>query len=381
MYALVGAAVIHISTIGWFDGLISFSLLACCSMGLVFALSKTRLSVARSTLVIISLLFIIFLILSYRDASFSKLIEILLTIFAPIALGLSLRSLKKPDTYLKLLAGAIVYIYFRLIIDLSSGLNLVEVRGELYINSPLLVLGALGIGLNGKWRAVIQFFAMLLVILSLSRLNMLAAALYILFSAPKKIIPYGLTATFMFSILLQLAPSEVSLFFAKFQGIGTEMVAGDFDSAADINTSWRLFENVAFIEQVRGWSIEKWLLGCGVPCNLEIPIPWDLNGTVFYSLPFTHNGAAWLVLNTGILFSLLYIMFTISYVNFSFAGAKRDKYFFFIFFSMMVLTIGAPRNLHYAYFISIIPLVGCVSSSKVIPRSRFKREVQCDSGN
>ena len=376
MYALVGAIAIHISTIGWFDGLISLSLLACCSMGFAFALSKDHLRVAWSTLAITSLIFIIFLILGYRDSSFSKLIEILLTTFVPIALGLSFRSLKTPDAYLKLLAGALAYLYFRLLIDLFSGLSLIEVRGEFYINSPLIVLGTLGIGLSGKWKAVIQFFAMLLLLVSLSRLNILAAALYVLFTAPKKIIPYGLTATFIFSIMLQLAPGEASLFVAKFQGIGTEMVSGDFDNAANINTSWRLFENVAFIEQVRGWSTETWLLGCGVPCNLKIPIPWDLGGTVFHSLPFTHNGAAWLVLNAGILFTFFYMALMISYVNFSFTGAKRDKYFFFVYLSMMVLAVGAPRNLHYAYFISIIPLVGCISSSKPIPRSGFKRELQ-----
>ena len=375
MYVLLGAAVIHISTIGWFNGLISLTLLACCSLGYVVAISKARISVAWSILVITSLLSVILIIIGYRDSSFPKLIEIVLTAVTPIALGLSLRWLNKPDAYFKLLAGAIVYLYFRLITDLSSGLSLIEVRGELYINSPLIVLGTLGIGLRGKWKTVIQLFSMLLLILSLSRLNILAAGLYIIFSAPKKIIPYGLTATFIFSVLLQLAPSETSLFFAKFQGMGTEMISGDFDSAANINTSWRLFENVAFIEQVRGWTIETWLLGCGVPCNLDIPIPWDLNGEVFYSLPFTHNGAAWLILNTGILFSICYFVFAISYVNFAFSGAKQDKYFFFLYFAMMVFVVGAPRNLHYAYFISIIPLVGCVPSSKVIPRYRFKREV------
>lgn len=87
-----------------------------------------------------------------------------------------------------------------------------------------------------------------------------------------------------------------------------EMTVSDYASEEDINLHWRGYESFMALRQLRSLGLRGLVIGGGFGQMVELEIPWVLSGVEFDAIPHLHNGYFYILVKTGFVGLLLFLL-------------------------------------------------------------------------
>lgn len=146
-----------------------------------------------------------------------------------------------------------------------------------------------------------QFVVALILILSLwgllTKLNI------------RMIISVVLLIVAFFAITISTPENEVGTFRSKLINSFSEMTVSDYRNMQDINTNWRGFETYRALATFSSGDVLQQIFGQGFGSLVDLGYYQELAGRDYRFIPITHNGYVYILLKTGIVGLLLYVVF------------------------------------------------------------------------
>lgn len=109
---------------------------------------------------------------------------------------------------------------------------------------------------------------------------------------------------------------------SKFTRSLTEVSTTSFVDDADIHGNWRAFETNRALGSFSSSTVLEQVLGQGFGALVDIGLEMKLGIDVLRDIPILHNGYAYILIKTGMLGILLYILFYISLIRFAVRNAN-----------------------------------------------------------
>ena len=157
-------------------------------------------------------------------------------------------------------------------------------------------------------------------VIALSLLLLLAAVLGIInFTDRKRVIKVVLAVVIGFSVLM-LVPKPLYIgqnatFVEKVLFSLQEMEVRDYHSIVDINTRWRGYETARALNTYSSGEYWQYLTGRGFGTSVDLGLYMPMGGELIRFAPILHNGYIYLLVKTGVLGILIYLLFLTSIVR------------------------------------------------------------------
>lgn len=171
--------------------------------------------------------------------------------------------------------------------------------------------------LGKEWkRRLLLFLNMLALFLTASRtyyFSLIVFVLLFLFVYNKKIFSIMLL-TILLAIIYLFSLKSDSLMINKIQNSVSEINnSNEFKSYADVNTYYRAYETLKTLEVYMDGGVVELSLGHGMAKQVNLGIYVKLGEKFRLNIPIVHNGYAYLLLRTGGIGLLFYVLFFISF--------------------------------------------------------------------
>ncbi len=116
-----------------------------------------------------------------------------------------------------------------------------------------------------------------------------------------------------FTVLVLTTPrDDVETFRGKIARSLREVVVKEYSSFRDININWRGHETYRALVTFKSGNVRQKILGQGFGSLIDLNMTMTLAGEEFTEIPILHNGYAYILVKTGILGLLSYLLFYIS---------------------------------------------------------------------
>lgn len=123
--------------------------------------------------------------------------------------------------------------------------------------------------------------------------------------------------------------------------------------------NWRVYESFLQIREINQFDYYEYIIGCGLGCNVETPVPLYLGDTRYTSLDSFHNGYFALFMYLGIFSSvIIYHLFKTLFISFKHFEDNIVYQVIFLttlFFILTATTSGGYLNL--MYVATILPIL------------------------
>lgn len=246
--------------------------------------------------------------------------------------GIGVKELMKPIMFLGILLALIHLSKFALNPELI-GADLIMVSSESYVSGDLVVL-ALVLGLFQKRlglgnlfprflpRYVSLIFLFLSFVLSYSRTELvvfiaLSFALlgYLHRVNPRFILIVATLSTTFFIITTMGVDDRSTTFVSKLLRSLAEVKVSDYQDIEDISYNWRGFETYRVIVTYMSGSELQKIVGQGFGSLVSLGFTMNLAGSDYDYIAVVHNGYGYVLLKTGLIGILLYLMFYLKIVR------------------------------------------------------------------
>jgi O-Antigen ligase len=144
----------------------------------------------------------------------------------------------------------------------------------------------------------------------------------------KSILSIGLMASGLLYLILSTPANESGTFKSKISKTFTEIAVSDYQNAADINMKWRGYETFrALLSFSKEGFIGK-ILGSGFGSVVDLGLTIQLGTSYLSEIPIFHNGYAYLLVKTGLIGLLCYIIFYFKLLKYalSFTHAENPEH-------------------------------------------------------
>ncbi|WP_416441143.1 hypothetical protein ACH3O9_13085 [Leeuwenhoekiella sp. A16] len=111
--------------------------------------------------------------------------------------------------------------------------------------------------------------------------------------------------------LVNIEVADHSSFIGKLLYSLDEVTISNYDDLGEINNNWRGFEAFMGWQQISKGSFLEWFVGQGFGRTTPIGIEIKLGDEYFTEIPFFHNGFITLILKTGLIGLIAYLIFFI----------------------------------------------------------------------
>lgn len=182
-----------------------------------------------------------------------------------------------------------------------------------------------------KYDTPVFFLLLLVLLLSLSRTFFLALFILLIFSTglikfnSTFLVRIAFVSIGLFSVsyfLSQSASDDRNTFLGKIFTSFNEVEISDYKSVDDINENWRGYESFMGLKQYsKGNDIEK-IIGQGLGKNTRLGLEITLGSNTFAVIPKFHNGFITILLKTGLLGVISYLLFFINLIR---KSSKRQS--------------------------------------------------------
>jgi O-antigen ligase len=214
-------------------------------------------------------------------------------------------------------------------------LSIQDVRGDVWAGDTVVTVALVFLLFSGKLEDVTigrriaarlpyAFVLTLSIILSYSRaqlivLLLLCASLWLGFSEGRDKIKLLIGASFLALITFSLAQSnEAQPFIEKFTRSLSEVKVENYGANEDITANWRGFESFKAMEAFKNSDLTSQVFGGGFGALVDLGWYMPLGDSELRFLPILHNGYAYILVKFGIVGLLLYILFFLKILLFSF---------------------------------------------------------------
>ena len=127
----------------------------------------------------------------------------------------------------------------------------------------------------------------------------------------KSILTIGVLAFSFILLILSTPASETGTFRSKVSQSMTEIAVSDYQDMADINQKWRGYETYRALLKFSKEGIAGKILGSGFGSVVDLGVTIQLGDSYLSEIPIFHNGYAYLLVKTGLLGVLCYLIFYI----------------------------------------------------------------------
>lgn len=223
------------------------------------------------------------------------------------------------------------------------GAGLIEVRSAFGLPNSIFVI-ALAIFLHQKqWklgalqpkaipRIIVLLLLVVTLVLSFSRTDFLVLVVLsiglrgLLTKLNARIlIVIAVAAVGYVTVGLTTPADEVGTLRSKISRTFTEISVANYEDNADVNNNWRGFETFKVLETVSaGTTIQK-IFGQGFGALADLGLYMQLGDKDYRYISITHNGYAYILLKTGVVGVLLYVIFYIKIIKFALRNARHSS--------------------------------------------------------
>ncbi len=118
--------------------------------------------------------------------------------------------------------------------------------------------------------------------------------------------------SYAFSVIILTTPrDDVETFRGKIARSVREVVAKEYTNYKDITINWRGHETWKALETFRSGNVRQKILGHGFGALVKLDMTMILAGEEFTEIPILHNGYAYILVKTGILGIICYLLYYI----------------------------------------------------------------------
>lgn len=122
-------------------------------------------------------------------------------------------------------------------------------------------------------------------------------------------------AVVFFVITITTPRHEVGTFRSKITNSFRELSVSDYRFKQDINSNWRGFETYRALKTFKSGTIFQQMTGQGFGSLVDLGYFQELGDESFRYIPITHNGYVYVLLKTGIVGLLLYVIFYVKIIR------------------------------------------------------------------
>jgi len=111
-------------------------------------------------------------------------------------------------------------------------------------------------------------------------------------------------------LIIQTTPSEdVNTFRGKMARSTKEITIANYQDMTDVNSNWRGFETFKALITFLSGNTKQKIIGQGFGAQVDLGFTMTLSGVDFNEIPILHNGFAYILVKTGIIGILCYLLF------------------------------------------------------------------------
>ena len=134
----------------------------------------------------------------------------------------------------------------------------------------------------------------------------------------KSILSIFILAVGLLYLILSTPINETGTFRSKISKTITEITVSDYQDMADVNQNWRGYETFRALLKFSKEGITEKILGSGFGSVVDLGLSIKLGDSYLSEIPIFHNGYAYILIKTGLLGLLCYIMFYSNLLKYTF---------------------------------------------------------------
>lgn len=188
----------------------------------------------------------------------------------------------------------------------------------------------------------------------------------------------------VFQIFVVIAPRDVlnrATMIGKIANSIDEVFITDYYAKADIQQHWRGYESYMALQTYLEGNLLNMIAGYGFGKLVDLKIVMLLGSEKFRFIPILHNGYMYLLVKTGFIGLLLYLLYLYSFIRIGLNYANADDNYLnfsghvIIALSVVLLatTFVAAGMFNKSLFLSLMVLLGCLLSYARIRKAELNR--------
>jgi len=134
-----------------------------------------------------------------------------------------------------------------------------------------------------------------------------------------------------YGLMISAPQNDTTSFLGKLARIFDELKVTDYSNMQDINDNWRGYETYRALATFSSGETWQLFTGQGFGALADLGLYMKLAGEYYSYIPVLHNGYAYILLKTGILGLILYLIFYFNLIRFALLSGNfisRERVFF-----------------------------------------------------